>query len=263
MEHKGLRFNNGKLRYDLVQPFAHEQMVRVLTKGAEKYAERNWERGMAWSNVIASLKRHLAAIERGEDYDNETGELHIAHLACNAHFLTAYYKIYPQGDDRPHKYLNRPRIGLDVDEVVADWTRAWVEKYNIPIPEFWSFDPNIKEKFKELGKDFWLNIKPKIDPKDLPFEPTCYITSRPIPTEWTEEWIHKSGFPIAPVYTVDINHSKVDIAKNEEIDIFVDDRYENFVELNKAGICTFLMDAPHNQRYDVGFKRIYNLKELL
>ena len=94
------RYNEGKLRFDLIHPYANEQMVRVLTKGAEKYAPRNWEKGMLWSDVIASLKRHLHAIESGEDVDEETGELHIAHLACNAHFLTAYYKIYPQGDDR-------------------------------------------------------------------------------------------------------------------------------------------------------------------
>ena len=43
---------------------------------------------------------------------------------------------------------------------------------------------------------------------------------------------------------------------------FVDDKFENFVELNKNGICCFLMDAPHNQRYDVGHKRIKSLKEL-
>jgi len=90
-EEKGIRYDQGKLRYDLVQPWAHEQMIKILTAGSIKYAPRNWEKGMAWSKVIASLKRHLAEIEKGEDYDLETGELHAAHLACNAHFLTAYY----------------------------------------------------------------------------------------------------------------------------------------------------------------------------
>lgn len=264
-KHKGLRFNTGKLRFDLVQPFAHQQMVQVLTKGAEKYAERNWERGMAWSNVIASLKRHLQAIESGEDYDAETGELHAAHLACNAHFLTAYYKIYPQGDDRPHKYLNSPRIGLDIDEVLADWVGHWCKHHGLETPEFWNFDKDIKEKFELLkeDKEFWLSIPRKVDPNELPFEPACYITSRSIPKEWTEEWLQKNGFPAVPVYSLGLNQSKVETAKQLNLDIFVDDRYENFVELNKAGICTFLMDAPHNQRYDVGYKRIKHLKNLV
>ena len=48
-----LRNNAGKLRYDLVQPNAHKDMVKVLTMGANKYAERNWENGYKWSIPIA------------------------------------------------------------------------------------------------------------------------------------------------------------------------------------------------------------------
>lgn len=264
-EHKGLRFNTGKLRFDLVNAFAHEQMVRILTKGAEKYAPRNWERGMAWSNVISSLKRHLHAIENGEDYDSETGELHAAHVACNAHFLTAYYKLYPQGDDRPHTYLNPLRIGLDIDEVLADWVKHWCEYHNLSIPTNWNFDRDIKDKFEALknNKEFWLGIPVKTSPLDIPFEPACYITSRSIPTEWTEEWLNVNGFPAVPVYTVGLNKSKIEAAKEAMLDLYIDDRYDNFVELNNAGICTFLFDAPHNARYNVGYKRIKSLKELI
>ena len=39
----GLRFNTGKPRFDLVQADAHRDMVMVLTAGANKYADRNWE----------------------------------------------------------------------------------------------------------------------------------------------------------------------------------------------------------------------------
>ena len=67
----GLRHNTGKLRYDLVPAYAQEQYVRVLTRGAQKYAERNWERGMKWSTCLASLKRHIAAYERGEDRERQ------------------------------------------------------------------------------------------------------------------------------------------------------------------------------------------------
>lgn len=41
-EDKGLRYNNGKLRYDLLEPFALQELVRVFTKGAEKYEDNNW-----------------------------------------------------------------------------------------------------------------------------------------------------------------------------------------------------------------------------
>jgi hypothetical protein len=263
---KGLRFNSNKLRYDLIHPEAEKGMVQVMTKGAQKYAERNWELGMSWTTVIASLKRHMAAIERGEDYDPETGELHIDHVQCNAHFLSAYYRIFPQGDDRPHNYLSRPKIGLDIDEVICDFVGGCIERF----PEmqdrsvFWN-DHNIDRNWNSIkdDKDFWMNLKPRISHDDLGFEPHCYITSRTVPTELTKAWLDMHGFPSVPIYTVGFNESKVEVAKTSGIDIFVDDRFENFVELNRAGICCFLFDAPHNHRYDVGYKRLFNLKDLV
>lgn len=211
------------------------------------------------------IRKTSPGYKKGEDYDPESNLLHSAHIMCNAAFLTEYYKIYPQGDDRPHNYLNEIKIGLDIDEVLADWVGHWTKYHGQTTPEFWNFDRNIKEKFDELkdNKDFWLNIPPKINPAELPFEPHCYITSRAIPTGWTEDWIEKMGFPTVPVFSVGYGVSKIEVAKQSGIDWFVDDRYENFVELNRAGICTFLLDAPHNQRYNVGFKRIFSLKELL
>lgn len=267
LKHKGLRYNQGKLRYDLVNPWAHEQLVKVFTKGAEKYEARNWEKGMSWTSVIASLKRHLEAIERGEDYDQETGMLHSAHVQWNSHCLTAYYKLYPQGDDRPHTYLNRPKIGLDIDEVLCDWIGAWTNKFDYPIPKNWRFSYNNKKEFESFSKEelenFYLSIPRKLDPDEIPFEPYCYITSRSVPRELTEEWLRMNGFSCAPVYSLGWGESKVDMAKKSGIDIFVDDRYENFVELNKAGVCTYLLTAPHNERYNVGHKRLNSLKDLI
>jgi uncharacterized HAD superfamily protein len=261
---EGLRFNEGKTRHDLVPQFAQEQYAQVLTKGSLKYSERNWELGMKWSKVLASMKRHVLAFERGEDYDSETGLLHTAHIMCNAGFLTEYYKIYPQGDDRPHNYLKKAKIGLDIDEVLADWVGYWTKYHNQDIPENWNFDRDIEGKFESLKHDkkFWLSIPVKTRAIDIPFEPHCYITSRSIPKEWTEEWLDKNGFPSVPVYSIGHGESKIAVAKESGIDIFVDDRYENFVELNNAGICTFLFDAAHNRRYDVGYKRIKSLSEL-
>lgn len=262
---KGLRFNDGKARYDLIPQYAQEQLANVLTKGSEKYAERNWELGMKWSKVTASLKRHLAAFERGEDFDKETGLLHTAHIMCNAAFLTEYYKIYPQGDDRPHQYLKRAKIGLDIDEVLADWISHWVNYHGLAeVPDRWNFDRTINDKFVKMkeDKDFWLSIPVKTPAKDIGFEPHCYITSRSIPKGWTEEWLDKNGFPSMPVYSIGFGESKIDVAKKSGVEIFVDDRFENFVELNNAGICCFLFDAPHNQRYDVGYKRIKSLQDI-
>lgn len=253
-------------RYDLVPPHAYDQLATVLMKGAEKYGERDWENGLQWSEVIASLERHLNAFKNGQDFDKESGLLHISHVLTNAAFLTEFYKTYPQGDDRRHRYLKPRKIGLDIDEVLADWIGAWSEKHGITEPiRFWNFDKEIMHKFEEMkdDKDFWLNIKPKTPASELPFEPHCYITSRSIPLEWTEEWLHKNGYPQVPVYSIGFDQSKVEVARKSGIDIFVDDRYENFVELNNAGICTFLFSALHNEKYDVGYKRIFTLNDIL
>lgn len=279
----GQRQDVGKLRYDLINPLALEGMVKVLTRGALKYADHNWENGMAWSKVIGSLKRHLFAIMRGEDYDfypdscNDckqgtcvihTGELHVDNLQCNVHFLSAYYRIYPQGDDRFLKTRVRAKIGLDIDEVLCDFVGGWNKLYNCGIPTAWSFDWEMGKKFSDMKADgsldeFYLNLEPKIDPKSLPFEPHCYVTSRPVDTEVTKKWLDKHGFPLSKVITIPINTSKVEVLKASGVDIFVDDRYENYQELNQNGICCFLWDAPHNQRYNVGYRRIKSLKEIL
>lgn len=257
----GLRLNQGKTRYDLNPIFATEQMAKVMTLGSLKYAPRNWERGMSWTSVIASLKRHLAAIERGEDYDPESGLLHSAHVMTNAAFLTEYYKIFPQGDDRPINLMAEKRVGVDIDDVLADFIGGVMEIK----PEmenrsvFWN-DPMIDVDFLKDNKDFWMGLKPLAKLEDFHFEPVCYITSRPVPTEWTVEWLNKHGYPKAPVITT---YDKVAAAKEYKLDVFIDDSLKNYLKLNKAGILCYLMDSTHNRRYNVGHKRIKSLNELV
>lgn len=263
---QGLRYNEEKLRYDLIQQDALRGMVEVLSAGAKKYAERNWEAGMKWTTVLASLKRHLALIESGEDYDKETGLLHADHLQCNAHFLSAYYSIYPQGDDRPDTFFNK-KVALDIDGVLADFGGAIKNRNNIENePNAWYYSYKFKENgfWDNLNKDkeFWVNdIQPYFNGTELPFEPVAYVTHRNIPTEWCEEWLEKHNFPCVPVHVV--GGSKVDVLKKLDVDAFVDDKYDNFAELNNAGVFTYLYDQPWNRRYDVGHRRIKDLKELM
>lgn len=99
----GLRYNNEKLRYDLLPTDATQELVKVLTYGAKKYAARNWERGQAWSVPYASLMRHLQSWHAGEDTDPESGLLHLAHAACNVAFLLSYHlRGMTALDDREH-----------------------------------------------------------------------------------------------------------------------------------------------------------------
>ena len=265
----GFRYNKGKLRYDLVHPKAHADMVEVLTAGANKYFDRNWENGLSWTSVLASLKRHIAAIEDGEDYDTETKLLHVAHAACNIHFLNAFYHDFPQGDDRPKKFLKVPKIGLDIDGVCASYMKAWHKLYPeiLEYPSTWYDDRKSLERFDEMRKnntlnDFYLNIEPLINANDLPFDPHCYITSRPVNKKITEQWLDMHNFPCKPVYSLEPRQSKVDVAKEAGVEIFIEDSFDNFVDLNKNGIFTYLLTTPWNINHDVGHMRIASLNDL-
>jgi len=97
---RALRDNATKLRYDFIPAKANEEYAKVWTVGAIKYEPRNWEKGMPYTEVIASAMRHLEAIRLGEDIDPETGLLHAAHLMCNAAMLTEFHYTHPEFDDR-------------------------------------------------------------------------------------------------------------------------------------------------------------------
>lgn len=49
----------GKPRLDLISPIMLDRLGTLLAKGAEHYGERNWEKGMPLSRVLASAMRHL------------------------------------------------------------------------------------------------------------------------------------------------------------------------------------------------------------
>lgn len=97
---RGLRFNSGKRRFDLIPPDTLAALADLLTVGAQKYAERNWELGMPYKDAIASLERHLNAWKAGEDNDPETGLSHMVHVMCNAMFLATWEHRGVGTDDR-------------------------------------------------------------------------------------------------------------------------------------------------------------------
>jgi hypothetical protein len=86
----GYKLDTGKLRHDLLPPDALSEVARIFTFGAEKYADRNWEKGMDWGRVYAAQQRHMLAFWGGEMYDPETGMLHTAHATFGTLVLTAY-----------------------------------------------------------------------------------------------------------------------------------------------------------------------------
>lgn len=83
---------DGKPRIDLISPYAQWRIGEWLRKGAEKYAERNWESGMPINRCIASMERHIQEYKMGK-----TNEDHLAAIAVNAEFIMHYEKMIEMG----------------------------------------------------------------------------------------------------------------------------------------------------------------------
>ncbi len=109
---------DGKSRPDLISPYAQLRKGQWLRLGAEKYDERNWEKGMRFSRCIASICRHLFQYMMGK-----TNEDHLAAIAVNCEFLMHYEAMINMGllgaelDDMP-KYEQRtekPLLSVKAD----------------------------------------------------------------------------------------------------------------------------------------------------
>lgn len=98
---EGRKDDGGKVRYELLPPELLEGVAQILTFGAAKYEDRNWEKGMKWSRVFGALMRHLWAWWSGVPTDPETGKSHLWHAGCCLAFLIAYEQRNVGEDDRP------------------------------------------------------------------------------------------------------------------------------------------------------------------
>lgn len=96
-----VKFDKGKIRFELLPPEGVRAVAEILTLGAEKYTARGWEGGLDWSRPFGACLRHLFAWWSGEDKDKDSGHSHLAHAATNLFFLLAYEKRGTGKNDRP------------------------------------------------------------------------------------------------------------------------------------------------------------------
>jgi len=105
------RFQEGGTAADLLDAITlifpeWKECAAVFDYGRKKYAEWNWAKGMNWSIPIACAARHLIfGLMAGEDVDPESGLPHRGHFLCNIVMLLTFIRTYPEGDDRPSKWL--------------------------------------------------------------------------------------------------------------------------------------------------------------
>jgi len=84
MKEKGLKYDEGKLRFDLIPPIALRSLAEVYTFGAQKYTDDSWQNLPDFEKrYLAALHRHLNAHQLGELRDNDSGLYHLDHLLWN------------------------------------------------------------------------------------------------------------------------------------------------------------------------------------
>lgn len=94
----GVKYDEGKLRFDLIDPYFEQDVAKVLTLGAEKYGVDNWKLVEdARARYIAAILRHLNAYRCGETVDNESNVSHLAHIATNLMFLAHFDREQQNG----------------------------------------------------------------------------------------------------------------------------------------------------------------------
>jgi len=117
-----IKFDSTKTRLELLPPDALIAVGQVLTHGAAKYEDRNWERGISWERYIGALLRHMMMFMMGEDTDKDSGLPLLAHLSCDALFLLSSY-LREIGEDNRWK-LNKDFVD-NMHELVDNYTKEW------------------------------------------------------------------------------------------------------------------------------------------
>lgn len=97
-----IKHDSGKPRFELIPAHSLKSIANVMTYGAKKYGDRNWEKGLEYGRLYGAAHRHMNAWWSGEDTDPETGESHLAHAAaCMMMLLDTHFMDKTDLDDRP------------------------------------------------------------------------------------------------------------------------------------------------------------------
>lgn len=91
--------NKGRGRFDLLPYEAMEALAIWYEQGAEKYSDRNWEKGLSVKDCINRMNRHALKAANGW-----TDEDHLAAVMWNAAAAITMMKRKPECNDHPWHY---------------------------------------------------------------------------------------------------------------------------------------------------------------
>lgn len=87
----GMKNDEGKPEFDRLSFEAISCINEVHKYGDSKYEKGNWRKGINKTRLINAAIRHLSAILRGEQLDQESRLLHSAHAGACCEMITHYY----------------------------------------------------------------------------------------------------------------------------------------------------------------------------
>lgn len=97
--HSGRKDDSGKLRYDLLPPDWLDGLAQVITHGAEKYGDNNWQQvPHGEDRYYAAAMRHINSLRSGNVTDTDSGIHHAYHAAIDI-LMWAYHIELNKEDD--------------------------------------------------------------------------------------------------------------------------------------------------------------------
>lgn len=100
-----------KARYDLISPIMLTRLAELMARGAKKYGDRNWEKGIPLSRYYASLFRHMIQWAEGD-----TTEDHLAAVCFNAMGIMHTEQLVLWGD-LPLELGDAGSLGIALEDV--------------------------------------------------------------------------------------------------------------------------------------------------
>lgn len=158
--------------------------------------------------------------------------------------------------ERANKHFKKNITPQDVDRYEI------YQVYNIPYDEF-------KDFYFSIAQELLYEVEPRENAKDALIEldqqhSLHYVTAREdFLEDVTKRWFEKHNLPKGELYILG-SHYKVQTAKEVKCDIFIEDRYNNAVELAEAGFKVLLIDCPYNRDQDElpGIIKVKNWMEI-
>jgi len=175
------------------------------------------------------------------------------------------------------------RIGVDIDGVVADTFPLLVAELNsyfrvaVKISDIHQYDLDkfyhvtrmeLERFYRDRG-ELLIECPPPVKGaaahlRKLARSHEIFLISARL-EEWrkkTELWLQKHGIIYHHLFLAG-SHDKRDACRYFKVDLFIDDRLENTLQIKECGIPAILMDAPYNRAdLPAGIKRCYSWPEI-